>query len=346
MTDITVALSLDDAPVSLTGSPAKSLLMALRDSGATSVPKPGCEAGQCGACTVLLDGGPVRSCLVPVARAQGRHVTTASGLAKNDSPARRAGFSDPVSLTFCPYVVFRPYRTNRGHPRLTPSRACPRSPVFQFQTDPSSSRQLFRNIGAGRPVDVLSDRQRPDDSRHLVRQCDGDQLRRLFRDHPPQPGIIQLLALAHMPEHRRCAQDEQLAEIALAHLGDPAEPLLAGRRVLPRCQPDPGRKVAPAAETLHRRRKGMQRHRTDRADAGDRHQPLHVRARPGPGTDLLLKAGDLLTESGNLLEQQFGHRHDLFGKRPFHFCQLKPHRRDARHTLGRDHAEFRKLAPK
>ena len=43
-------------------------------------------------------------------------------------------FSDPVSLTFCPYVAFRPYRTNRGHPRITPSRACPRSPVFQFQT--------------------------------------------------------------------------------------------------------------------------------------------------------------------------------------------------------------------
>ena len=84
MTDVTIALSVDDAPVSLTGSPAKSLLMALRDSGATSVPKPGCEAGQCGACTVLLDGAPVRSCLVPVARAQGRQVTTASGLAKND----------------------------------------------------------------------------------------------------------------------------------------------------------------------------------------------------------------------------------------------------------------------
>ena len=109
-----------------------------------------------------------------------------------------------------------------------------------------------------------------------------------------------------MPEHRRCSQDEQLAEIALPHLGDPAEPLLAGRRVLPRCQPDPGREVAPAAEALHRRRKGMQRHRADRADAGDRHQPLHVLAHPDPGTDLLLKAGDLLAESGNLLEQQFG----------------------------------------
>lgn len=85
MTDVTVNLALDGAPVSLTGSPVKSLLMALRDSGTTSVPKPGCEAGQCGACTVLLDGAPVRSCLVPVARAQGAKVTTASGLAKNDN---------------------------------------------------------------------------------------------------------------------------------------------------------------------------------------------------------------------------------------------------------------------
>ena len=51
-----------------------------------------------------------------------------------DSPARDAGFSDPVSPTFCPYVVFRPNRTNRGYPRITPSRACPRSPAFQCQT--------------------------------------------------------------------------------------------------------------------------------------------------------------------------------------------------------------------
>jgi putative selenate reductase molybdopterin-binding subunit len=85
VTDVTVTLSVDGAPVSLRSSPAKSLLMALRDCGATSVPKPGCEVGQCGACTVLLDGGPVRSCLVPVARVEGCRVTTAKGLANNET---------------------------------------------------------------------------------------------------------------------------------------------------------------------------------------------------------------------------------------------------------------------
>ena len=43
-------------------------------------------------------------------------------------------FSDSVFLTFCPYVVFRPNRTNRVYPRITPSRPCPQSPVFQIQT--------------------------------------------------------------------------------------------------------------------------------------------------------------------------------------------------------------------
>ena len=51
-----------------------------------------------------------------------------------DSPAYFTGFPDPVSLTFCPYVVFRPNRTNRGYPRITLSRRCPQSPAFQFQS--------------------------------------------------------------------------------------------------------------------------------------------------------------------------------------------------------------------
>ena len=50
-----------------------------------------------------------------------------------DSPAFRTGFSAPVSLTFCPYVVFRPSRTSRAHPRIMRSRAHPRSPAFLFQ---------------------------------------------------------------------------------------------------------------------------------------------------------------------------------------------------------------------
>ena len=119
-----------------------------------------------------------------------------------ESPTYFTGFPDPVSLTFCPYVVFRPNRTNRGYPRITLSRRCPQSPAFQFQSA-FSSKQLFRTSGnrCWRPVTLLLDRQRPDDARHLVRQCDGDQLRRLFRHHPPEPGIAQILALAHMPEN-------------------------------------------------------------------------------------------------------------------------------------------------
>jgi aerobic-type carbon monoxide dehydrogenase small subunit (CoxS/CutS family) len=50
--------------------------------GVTSVKK-GCEQGECGACTVLLDGLPVTSCLVLAPQVEGRHVTTVEGLAEN-----------------------------------------------------------------------------------------------------------------------------------------------------------------------------------------------------------------------------------------------------------------------
>jgi nicotinate dehydrogenase subunit A len=62
------------------------LLYALRDSMALRGPKFGCGLGQCGACTVIVDGNAVRSCQMPVSRAVGREITTLEGLGSPETP--------------------------------------------------------------------------------------------------------------------------------------------------------------------------------------------------------------------------------------------------------------------
>ncbi len=58
----------------------KRLLDVLREDCGLSGTKEGCGEGECGACTVLIDGAPVNSCLVPFAHARGREVTTVEGV--------------------------------------------------------------------------------------------------------------------------------------------------------------------------------------------------------------------------------------------------------------------------
>lgn len=60
-----------------------SLLTVLREQAGTTGVKYGCGEGQCGACTVLLDGDPVRSCLTPLRTAEGKDITTIEGLEEN-----------------------------------------------------------------------------------------------------------------------------------------------------------------------------------------------------------------------------------------------------------------------
>ena len=64
--------------------PEMPLLWALRDELNIKGPKFGCGVAQCGACTVLLNGEPVRSCSYPVSAAAGQKVTTIEGLADKD----------------------------------------------------------------------------------------------------------------------------------------------------------------------------------------------------------------------------------------------------------------------
>ena len=63
--------------------PSEPLLTVLRTELDLTGAKYGCGEGQCGACTVLIDGQPVRSCVAPVSTAQGKAVTTIEGLAAN-----------------------------------------------------------------------------------------------------------------------------------------------------------------------------------------------------------------------------------------------------------------------
>ncbi len=63
--------------------PNRMLLWVLRDELDLTGAKYGCGEGQCGACTVLLDGVAVRSCITPVSKAAGKQITTIEGLAQD-----------------------------------------------------------------------------------------------------------------------------------------------------------------------------------------------------------------------------------------------------------------------
>lgn len=73
--------------------PAQPLLYILRNSLDLHGAKFGCGLGQCGACTVLLNGKPVRSCVTPVSQAARQRVTTLEGLGTPEKP-------DPVQAAF------------------------------------------------------------------------------------------------------------------------------------------------------------------------------------------------------------------------------------------------------
>lgn len=133
--DVQITLLVDGAKRSLTVDTRTTLLDALRDRLAVTSPKKGCDHGQCGSCTVLLDGRRVTSCLVLAVAQDGAQVTTAQGLGKGDQlhPMQEAFLDkDGFQCGFCTpgqvcSAVGMLQEAAQGHPSLI--TADPGAPV-------------------------------------------------------------------------------------------------------------------------------------------------------------------------------------------------------------------------
>ena len=88
---MTIVFELNGSKTKLDAQPETALLWALREHPKLTGTKFGCGLGLCGACTVHLDGQPIRACITPVSAVAGKSVTTIEGLSKNRShPLQKA----------------------------------------------------------------------------------------------------------------------------------------------------------------------------------------------------------------------------------------------------------------
>ena len=120
-----ISFIVNGSPYSTTADPDSPLLFVLQDDLKLNGAKFGCGLGQCGACTVLLDGEPIRSCITVLSDVDGHTVTTIEGLGTVDNP-------HPVQAAFiaeqamhCGYCISGPMLYGKafidGHPNATES---------------------------------------------------------------------------------------------------------------------------------------------------------------------------------------------------------------------------------
>lgn len=83
-----ISLTVNDENVTVMVNPSYTLLHVLREQLFLTGAKPGCENGDCGACTVLVDGLPIKSCLMLAVEAVGHQITTVEGL--KNAPIQKA----------------------------------------------------------------------------------------------------------------------------------------------------------------------------------------------------------------------------------------------------------------
>ena len=91
-------LKINGKKIELDASSDTPLLWALRDNAGLTGTKYGCGIGACGACTVLVNGEPIRSCQVPISSLSGKNITTIEGLSNHsDHPVQLAWLEAQVS---------------------------------------------------------------------------------------------------------------------------------------------------------------------------------------------------------------------------------------------------------
>jgi nicotinate dehydrogenase subunit A len=93
MTQSTIRLTVNGRIHDVDAAPDTALLYVLRNDLALNGPKYGCGLGECGTCTVLIDGTAARSCVIPIEGCEGREITTLEGLGSREHP-------DPVQQAF------------------------------------------------------------------------------------------------------------------------------------------------------------------------------------------------------------------------------------------------------
>lgn len=101
---MTLSFFVNDRPVRLETEPDRRLLDILREDLHLTGTKEGCAEGECGACTVLMDGEAVHSCLTLAVQLEGRHVTTIEGLsASGELDILQTAFVEEIAIQcgFC-----------------------------------------------------------------------------------------------------------------------------------------------------------------------------------------------------------------------------------------------------
>ncbi len=97
MKEAAIQFVLNGARISCTCDPDMTLLRYLRGTACLKGAKNGCGTGHCGACTVLMNGRPIRSCITKMSRVDGAEILTIEGLkGKNDGP-----HPDPKGISGC-----------------------------------------------------------------------------------------------------------------------------------------------------------------------------------------------------------------------------------------------------